>query len=165
MGLKKDIENAFLKSMMYDQIEDKEARKTMKKNAESLGTDIGKAVVDFLQKQEFTITKMKAIVKLDELSTTGPLNANIRPSVQSTIPAGIFATTALIPNPPIPVPVMGVTAKNGVDIPKLKLKTTGGQGGSMNAVGYAYVGRKNPVSPNESNEDKTVVQLLDVVDD
>ena len=44
-------------------------------------------------------------------------------------------------------------------------KTGGGQGGSMNAVGYAYVGKKNPVSPNESNEDKTVVQLLDVVDD
>ena len=108
---------------------------------------------------------MKAIVKLDELSTTGPLSANIRPTVQSMIPAGIFATTALIPNPPLPVPVMGVTAKNGIDIPKLKLKTRGGQGGSMNAVGYAYVGRKNPVSPNETNEDKTVVQLIDVVDD
>tara|TARA_Y100000004_G_C8884650_1_gene399143 strand:- start:508 stop:1005 length:498 start_codon:yes stop_codon:yes gene_type:complete len=165
MSLRKDIENAFLKTMEYDNIEDRDARKKMKEKAEDLGVDISRAVVDFLQKQELTITKMKAIVKLDELTTTGPLSANIRPSVQTMIPAGIFATTALIPNPPVPVPVSGITARNGVDIPKLRLKTGGGQGGSMNAVGYAYVGKKNPVSPNESNEDKTVVQLLDVVDD
>ena len=35
----------------------------------------------------------------------------------------------------------------------------------MNAIGYAYVGRDNPVSPNESGEDKTIVKLIDIVDE
>ena len=35
----------------------------------------------------------------------------------------------------------------------------------MNAVGYAYVGRNNPVSPNESGEDDTIVKLIDVKDE
>ena len=34
----------------------------------------------------------------------------------------------------------------------------------MSAVGYAYVGRNNPISPNESGENKTVVELVDVRD-
>ena len=169
MSLKKDIENAFLKTIGYDEIEDLDSKKNMKKKAETFGSDISKSIVDFLQKQEFTITKMKAIVKLDELTTTGGLNADIRTTVQSTIQPGtvsIGAGLATVPTPgPIPVPLNPATVRKGVDIPKLKLKSSGGQGGSMNAVGYAYVGRNNPVSPNESNEDKTIVQLIDVVDE
>ena len=171
MSLSNDIKNAFLKSMGYDDIEDQDAKKTMENSAENLGLDISKAVVDFLQKQEFTITKMKAIVKLDELTTTGPLDADIKTSVQTNVPPMTFG----LPTPPmggaighpapIPISVSPMTAKKGVTIPKIKLNKTGGQGGSMNAFGYAYVGRNNPVSPNESNEDKTVVQLIDVVDE
>ena len=168
MSLKKNIENAFLKTIGYDDIEDRESKSQMKKKAQTFGSDVSNAIVDFLQAQEFTITKMKAIVKLDELSTTGPLNADIKTSVQSTIQPGtvtIGAGAAAIPTPaPIPISVNPITARGGVNIPKLRLDKSGGQGGSMNAIGYAYVGRNNPISPNESNEEKTTVQLLDVVE-
>ena len=56
----------------------------------------------------------------------------------------------------------------GVTIPKLKLTGKTGKlpasrtGGSMNATGYAYVGVKNPIGPNESNENKTKVKLINV---
>ena len=170
MSLSKNIENAFLKSMGYNDIEDKELKQTMKENAENLSSDISNAIIEFLQAQEFNITKMKAIVKLDQLTTTGNLNADIKSTVQSTIPpttVGIPTPPAggALPNPaPIPLSILKSTAKGGVTIPRLKLKSVAGQGGSMNAVGYAYVGRNNPVSPNESNEDETIVKLVDVVD-
>ena len=157
MSLKKNIENAFLNTIGYDQIDDMEARKNMKQKAQSFGKDVSDAIVEFLQAQEFTITKMKAIVSLDELRTTGKLSGDIKNSTQCQIPIGVVANPA-----PIPLPINPVTTKKAVDIPKLKLNRSGGQGGSMTAVGYAYVGRNNPVSPNESGEDKTIVQLIDV---
>jgi hypothetical protein len=168
MSLKKNIENAFLKTIDYDSVDDTESKKIMKKKAETFGSDISNAIVNFLQVQEFTITEMKAIVSLDEIKTTGKLSADIKSSVQSTIQPGtvtIGAGAAAIPTPaPIPVSVNPVTAKGGVDIPKLKLNKRGGQGGSMSAVGYAYVGRNNPVSPNESGENRTIVKLEKVKD-
>ncbi len=51
MSLKKDIENAFLKTIGYDEIEDLDSKKNMKKKAETFGSDISKSIVDFLQKQ------------------------------------------------------------------------------------------------------------------
>ena len=165
MSLKKNIENAFLKTIGYDDIEDRESRSQMKEKAETFGSDVSSAIVDFLQAQEFTITKMKAIVALDEIQTSGKLPADLNSRVQYMIPPGVFATSALIPNPPVPISPMSPTNKAGVDIPKLNLKRRGGQGGTMTARGYAYVGRNNPVSPSESGEDDTIVKLIDVKDD
>ena len=108
---------------------------------------------------------MKAVVALDEIQTSGKLPADLNSRVQYMIPPGVFATTALIPNPPVPISPMAPTNKAGVDIPKLNLKRRGGQGGTMTARGYAYVGRNNPVSPSESGEDDTIVKLIDVKDD
>ena len=168
MSLKKNIENAFLKTIGYDDIEDVDSRKSMKQKAETFGSDVSDAIVEFLQAQEFTITKMKAIVALDDIKTTGKLSADIKSTVQSTIQpltVSVGTTPAVIPTPaPIPVPVNPITTKGGVDIPKLNLSRRGGQGGSMSAVGYAYIGRNNPISPNESGENKTVVELVDVRD-
>ena len=165
MSLKKNIENAFLKTIGYDDIEDRESKSLMKEKAETFGSDVSSAIVDFLQTQEFTITKMKAIVALDEIKTSGKLSADLSNRVQYMIPAGVFATSALVPAPPVPISPMSPTNKAGVDVPKLDLKRRGGQGGTMNAVGYAYVGRNNPVSPSESGEDDTIVKLIDVKDD
>lgn len=169
MGLSKDIENTFLKTMGYDMMEDKDAKKAIKKSAKTLGVDLSKSIIDFLQKQEFNITEMKAIVKLDKLTTTGNIKANIEPTVQALIPIGSVVLPSLTPNPvPIPANISSLTGLNGVTIPKLKLTSKPGKllpsrtGGNMNAIGYAYVGVKNPVGPNESNENKTKVKLINV---
>ena len=159
MGLTKDLEAAFLKSM--GDPEDKG-------NVPGLAEDLSKAIIDFLQKQEFNITKMKAIVQLEKLSTSGDLSANVKSTVQTIIPASTIGlpappTAGSPPNPvPIPLNVSTMTGAKGVIIPKLRLKSKSGQGGNMDAVGYAYIGAKNPVSPSESNETKTTVKLVKV---
>ena len=136
MGLRSDIEDALFKSM--GEPEDKG-------NLPQLAEDISNAVIDFLTKQTFTITEMKSILEVEEISTTGPLQANVLPTV-ITAPDAAGGKV--------------VQGKNGVLIPKVGLKKNGGQGGSMKSVGYAYIGR-NPVDSEESNEDLTKVKLLD----
>ena len=159
MGLTKDIEAAFLKSM---------GNPEDKGNLPGLAEDLSKAIIDFLQKQEFNITKMKAIVQLEELTTTGDLSANIKSTVQAVIPPSTIGlpappTGGSPPNPvPIPLNISTVSGTKGVIIPKLRLKSKAGQGGNMDAVGYAYIGTQNPISPSESNETKTTVQLVKI---
>ena len=136
MGLRSDIEDALFKSM--GEPEDKG-------NVPQLAEDIADAVINFLTKQTFTITEMKSILEVEEISTTGPLQANVLPTV-------ITAPDATGGNV--------VQGKNGVVIPKVSFKKNGGQGGAMTAVGHAYIGR-NPVDSEESNEDLTKVKLLD----
>ena len=142
MGLTSDIEKAFLGSM---------GNPEDKGNIPQMAEDIANAVIDFLTKQTFTITEMKSILEVEEISTTGPIQADVLPNV-TTAAGG---------------PV--VQGKNGVLIPSqnptrppagLDLKKSGGQGGSMKATGYAYIGR-NPIDITETNEYTTKVKLLD----
>ena len=133
MGLRSDIEDALFKSM--GEPEDKGG-------VPQLAEDIANSVIDFLTKQTFTITEMKSILEVEEISTTGPLQADVQTTVTTATGGNV------------------VRGKNGVVIPKVGLKKNGGQGGAMKAVGYAYIGR-NPVDSEESNEDLTKVKLLD----
>ena len=166
MGLAKDIENVFLDTMGYHKMEDKVARQTIKMNAEKLGRGISKAVVKWVQKQNFNITKMKAIVQLEKLNTTGDIMADVQSQLQGQIPVGtVFVPPSGMPNIlPMPITMNSLTTKRAVKIPKLRLNKKVGHGGSMEAVGYAYVGINNPISPNESNETKTTVKLVNVKD-
>ena len=154
MGLKLDIENAFLKSV---------GDPDEKGNFPQLSQDISDSIIKFLQAQEFTIMEMKAIVKLDELTTTGDLKANVESSVQAVIPPATVAVgtgAASIPNPVlIPIGISAVTGLQGVTIPKLSLNKKAGQGGNMIAVGYAYIGENNPVGPDEKGIQSTKVKL------
>ena len=58
------------------------------------------------------------------------------------------------------------SGKKGVKIPKLDLKLSGGQGGSLTATGHSYVGA-NPVDSRERNNQHgdNKVKLLKVVGD
>ena len=164
MGLSKDIENVFLDVMGYDNIDDDVTKDAMKLNAQKMGNGISKSIVNWIKKQEFNITKMKAILQLEELSTTGPMFADVQQSLMAEIPlSSVFVAPAGIPNP-IPWPVMmnSLTTKKAVKIPKLRLSKTAGQGGSMVTKGYAYIGPNNPINPAESNENKTTVKLVRV---
>ena len=111
-------------------------------NLFNVSEGIANAVIDFLTKQTFTITEMKSILEVEEISTTGPLQGDVLQTVTTAAGGNV---------------VMG---KNGVVIPKVNFKKFGGQGGAMKAVGHAYIGR-NPVDSEESNEDLTKVKLLD----
>ena len=105
---------------------------------------IADAVVTFLTKQTFTITEMKSILEVEEISTTGPVQGDVLSTV--TIVNGFG-------------PGNVVNGTKGVLIPTVNLKKFGGQGGAMKAVGHAYIGR-NPVDNEETNEDLTKVKLL-----
>ena len=132
MGLASDIEKVFLKTM--GEPEDKG-------NVPEMAQGLANAVIDFLTKQTFTITEMKSILEVEEISTTGPLQGDVLTTVTTAAGGNV---------------VMGT---KGVLIPTINLKKFGGQGGAMKAVGYAYIGR-NPVDSEESNEDLTKVKLL-----
>ena len=127
MGLASDIEETLFKSM--GEPEDRG-------NVPELAQGIADAIINFLTKQTFTITEMKSILEVEEISTTGPLQADVLPTVTTAAGGNV------------------VQGKNGVVIPKVGLKKNGGQGGAMKAVGYSYIGR-NPVDSDESNEDLT----------
>ena len=133
MGLASDIEQVFLDTM---------GNPEDKGNIPGLAQGISNAIIDFLTKQTFTITEMKSILEVEEISTTGPIQADVLPTVTTAAGGNV------------------VQGKNGVIIPTLDLKGGGGQGGVLTAVGHAYIGR-NPIDSEESNEDLTKVKLLD----
>ena len=138
MGLSNDIYEVMKISLESDVELDDAQDNNLYNTAEG----IANAVIDFLTKQTFTITEMKSILEVEEISTTGPLQADVLPTVTTAVGGNV---------------VMGT---KGVLIPKVNFKKFGGQGGAMKAVGHAYIGR-NPVDSEESNEDLTKVKLLD----
>ena len=141
MGLTDDIYNVMKTNMESDT----ELDDIQDNNLYNVSEGIANAVIDFLTKQTFTITEMKSILEVEEISTTGPLQADVLPSVTITNVSG---------------PGNVVNGTKGVVIPKVSFKKNGGQGGAMTAIGHAYIGR-NPVDSEESNEDLTKVKLLD----
>ena len=141
MGLTRDIEKAYLDAM---------GNPEDKGNIPQLAEGISNAIVNFLTKQTFTITELKSILEVEEISTTGPIQADVLWNVTST---GIG-------NGGAPVTSTVVNGAKGVLVPKVDLRKFGGQGGSMKAVGHAYIGR-NPIDNEESNEDLTKVKLLE----
>jgi hypothetical protein len=146
MGLSKDIENAFLKSMDLDNIDDDKSKKIIKKNMKILSADLTEAISKFIQAQVFNITKMEAALEVESIRTATSTFGSVLPKVTYVTPAGT------------PAPLVG--GNKGVVIPALQLSSkTGVTGGRLDAKGKAYIG-PNDVGP--SNEKKTKVQLLKV---
>ena len=134
-----------------------------KRLMETLSQDLAEGVKDWIIKQPFRIQKMKAVLEVEDIQTTGPRFADVLPTVQVTVPPGInTAGTSAVGGPTIGATtspmVSPVTAgTKGVMLPKLSLKKTGGDGGALIAKGHAYIGN-NPVGA--TNEGKTEVRLL-----
>jgi|TARA_R100001082_G_C4277056_1_gene122215 hypothetical protein len=112
-------------------------------NIQNISDGLANAIATFIQNQTFKITKMKASLEVEEISTTGFLSDVISQKAKTTSwPGGV--TGPLQP----------------VIIEKLNLKKNGSiQGGSLKATGNAYVGR-NPVPGGDTNEDLSEVRLL-----
>ena len=150
MGLKDDIYKAYEKTMITpDNPPDDEQLKKI----ETLAEDMTSAVIDFLTKQTFTITEMKAVLEVEEIKTVMPFTADVLPGVQSLGVGNMGA----------PVTSTTTSGKGGVLIPKINFSKRGSQtsqGGVLRAKGHAYIGR-NPVPNGQTNEGKTKVKLLE----
>ena len=155
--MKTDIKNAFLKSAGQDPIN---PDPQIDAGMEILSVELTKTLVKWIQKQDFQITEMKALVQLEELTTTGTILGDVNPTVSAVVPQGSVMLPAGVPNPiPIPCFVQKLTGKKGVSIPALFLSLNGGHGGVLQSIGHAYVGINN-VDPTETNVDNTKVKLL-----
>ena len=160
MSLRSDIEDAFVKSLGVEP--------ENKGNIEELADNLTNAIVNFLQEQTFTITELKSILEVEEIKTTGTLKADVLSDVEvktediTGTPSGgggiVPGTGKGTGN------VTRKSGKDGVRIPKLDLKLSNGQGGSLTAVGHAYVG-SNPVDSRERNDSHgdNKVKLIKVV--
>ena len=131
---------------------------------EAFADTLSNGIVDWLTEQTFTITELKAALRVDSIKTQGPLQADVLPGVPVTTNPG---------QPVVVVPTMmgypgsttstgtaqtgPLTGKEGVLIPKLDYSSKGGQGGLLSTTGFAYIG---PNPTGITNETKTKVKLL-----
>ena len=142
MGLSADLEQVFLDNLSDVGTETMEVDSKQKVKIRELSGGISKAIVDFLQKQTFIITDMKATIEIDGLRTTGPITTEL-PILSQGPPGAPIAA----PGQPI--------------LSALNLGNTGGQGGVLQSVGYAYLGKTSP--QGDDNSDETKVKLIDVI--
>ena len=148
MGLKTDIENAFVEALGVD-VDDKG-------NYPELAQNLTDAIIKFIQAQKFTITDMTAVLEVESITTTGDLSADIKPDVtynKTSWPGGS-------PSPTLKLPLSNT--REGVKIPKLNLLKSKGQGNSMEAVGHAYIGPNQVSSETNDTPEDNVVQLVEV---
>ena len=148
MGLKTDIENAFIETLGID-VDDKG-------NYPELAQKLTDAIVNFLQSQKFTITDMTAILEVESITKTGDLSADIKNNVT-------YKETKWPGGSPTPTSKLSLAnIKEGVKIPKLNLQKSKGQGNSMTAVGHAYIGPNGVSSERNDTPEDNLVQLVDI---
>ena len=134
--LTENLTEAFKKSL---EVGDYKLDEEQLKNIETIGKDIADAIAKFIQDQTFNITEMKAIVELEQMKTAGGAGQGSG----QTKSEGILKGT-----------------NDGVLIPKVNFRKNGGQGGSLQTKGYAYIG-SNPVGNSPARSTK--VKLTKVV--
>ena len=139
MGLSSDLEQVFLDNLSDAGTESMEVDAKQKVKIKELSAGISNAIINFLTKQTFTITEMRATVELDGIRTSGPITTEL--PIQT---AGTPAAQTAPPGQPI--------------LSALNLGNTGGQGGVLETVGYAYLGKSSPMG--DDNSDETQVKLL-----
>ena len=88
MGLSQKIEDALTKGLGIEEPENGRG------NIPIIAKEITDAIIEFLQEQTFTITEMKAPLEVEEIDTAAPLQADVLPSVTTTVPPGIAVATS-----------------------------------------------------------------------
>ena len=160
MGLSKKIEDSLTKGLGIGEPENGRG------NIPTIAKEITDAIIEFIQEQTFTITKMKAPLEVEAIDTAGPLIGDVLPSVTTSTPGNVPVGTSGGPGATtIPVVSTVTQGKFGVQMPKLLLRKTPSpgetpQGGVLTALGHAYIGQ-NPVQA-EGNEELTKVKLLKI---
>ncbi len=128
----------------------------------AFGTELSQGIIEWITQQTFTITDMKAAIRVDSIKTQGPLEADVLPTTTVTTPTGVGVLVTYgagtLPGATITPGVGNVTmGTKGVLIPKINLSHTGGQGGLLTTAGFAYIGA-NPTG--KTGENTTKVKLL-----
>ena len=106
MGLKTDIENAFLKNIKVDKDPDYEVSAEGKEKVSVLAQDLTDAIVKWVVKQEFKITEMEAPINF----LPGTINVAGSPAAQANVApitntAQISETSNIIMDPRVPTAV------------------------------------------------------------
>ena len=157
MGLSADIKKAFFRAMDEDVLDS-----AQKSSLDRMSKDLANAIIDFLTEQTFTITEMKALLEIEELKTSTNLQADVLGNRLTTnvtnISGAPSAGGGIIPGTGTGTG-RSISSPKAVSIPALELRKFGGQGGSMQSKGHAYIGN-NPVDSAETNENNTKVKLL-----
>ena len=139
MGLSSDLEQVFLDNLSDTGTESREVDAQQQAKIRQLSRGISDAIINFLTKQTFTITDMKASIQIENLRTTAPITTELPLTTVTPVGPGSAA-----PGQPI--------------LSALNLGNTGGQGGVLDTVGYAYLGVSTP--KGDDNSDETSVKLL-----
>ena len=117
MGLKSDIEAAFINSTLADDPGTEEHGGGDTTKITELAQDLTDAIINWVTSQTFTITEMKASLELEDFICMAPGAINIMPGIAVATSGGPGATTA-----------PGMTQP--INLAK----------GAMTATGHAYVG-------------------------
>ena len=160
MGLSQKIEDALTKGLGIEEPENGRG------NIPVIAKEITDAIIEFLQEQTFTITEMKAPLEVEEIDTAAPLQGDVLPTVISTVPPGVaVGTSGGAGATAAPGVATVTTGTKGVLLPPLLLRKKPNpgevpQGGTLTALGTAYIGR-NPIQ-SDGAEDTTKVKLLKI---
>ena len=143
MGFKADIYDAFVKAMGDVTLSDEQ-----KKGLQQQSDLLGEAFINFLTEQEFRIVNMESELKIKSITTTKEIDGSIKDSVTYINKDGEDTN------------LRGMSG--GVKIPKLNLKSSFGQGGSLNVKGDSVIRQPNWKVDNTSKgkSRKTVVKLF-----
>ena len=181
MGLKTDIKNALLGSAGF--IEALKPSNDPKKNIEDQADKISKAIIKFIQAQEFKVVQMSSELDVESITTSGPLTGDISMLVMGKIDP----STVSVPDIPVQTnptsgtgttvhtPVskkLAVSDKMGVKVPTtpnviqthpLQLKKGGGQEmtGQLSVTGVGLI--DDPDGENDS-ENYGIVRLTEIAE-
>ena len=86
MGLKKDIEDAFIKNITPDKDNEFQMSAEGQKKVEVLAKDLSKAIIDFFQAQELNITEMEAPYQILPNKITTLVNGGATPTAAGPMP-------------------------------------------------------------------------------
>ena len=150
MGLRADLEQVFLDNLSDAGTESVEVDAQQQRKIRQLSEGISNAFINFLQKQTFTITNMKASIQIENLSTTNPIIFNV------AAPNGIVGNPA-VNGAPIQIPKDAPVTLSKLDL------GVGAQGGIIDTTAYAYLGKSTPSAAGEDNSEDSSVKLVDVI--
>jgi hypothetical protein len=163
MGLKDDIYDVFQKAMSPG----KPLFGKQKSNVDTLSQGLTDAIVKFLVKQEFRITKLKSDLDVESIKTSGDIPATVKPDTTlgqykplvdalGMIP-GASAVTDKIFGALEKNPIVKKVGENGVKVPRLNLNKNFGDGGTLTVKGNGIVDEPSNIkSPSVKSRQSTV---------
>ena len=168
MGLSKDIETAFLNSMIDDTLSLDDLSPQQKKKLKTLSEDLSKAFVNFLVKQNFRVVEIETDLDVEQIKTSGDLDASVKPETTAGQYKPILdAITAIVPGAStikdmvLNNPAIERIGNDGVKIPAMDLNKDFGQGGSLIVKGNGRIEESSAGKSPTPKSRKSLVKLFE----